>query len=73
MDELRNCEFCGRDTKNKSGACRHCMRGVNKHTKHEREHELSEAEKDMFREVNGVSRDTQVLRDVYRSVLDEIE
>lgn len=73
MDDLRNCEFCGRDTKNKSGVCRHCMRGISRHTKQGKEHELSEAEIDMFREVNGVSRDTQILRDVYRSVLNEIE
>lgn len=28
MGELLNCQMCGRDTRNKSGVCRHCVSGV---------------------------------------------
>jgi predicted amidophosphoribosyltransferase len=32
MSDLACCDFCGRDTPNKSRICRACISGVRKHT-----------------------------------------
>lgn len=33
MAEIMCCEFCGRDTKNKSGVCKVCLKSADQHGK----------------------------------------
>lgn len=48
--ELSNCEFCGRDTPNKSGICKTCLRGV---TDHQQKESYSEKDRERLLAVNG--------------------
>lgn len=69
--KIHNCEFCGRDTVNKSKICGHCMKGVGKHKKPSEK--FTEDEIAMFRESHGISRDNSIDTDVRNTILDLTE
>jgi hypothetical protein len=64
------CDFCGRDTVNKSGICRRCMSGVRKHKKPiDYEEDDIRVVREIFH-LDGDDRYTEIDRDI-RRVMEE--
>lgn len=70
------CDFCHRDTKNKSRICKACMRGVRKHSPPKRNYLANPDEYEAVREFFGLDdygRDEAIRRDVARAMIRQTE